>query len=81
MPKWMKVAAICLAAALALGIVARFALRRGPSGATAEFGGSLPAKEIPEFPSLDASRWVNGAPTSLASLRGEVVILEAWHPA
>ena len=81
MPKWMKVLAICLAAALALGVVARFALQRGPSGATAEYGGSLPAKAIPEFTSLDANRWVNGPPTSLASARGEVVILEAWHPA
>jgi hypothetical protein len=81
MPKWMKIAAVALAAVLALGVVARFVIGRGPSGATTEYGGSLPAKEVPEFTSLDAGRWVNGAPMSLASARGEVLIIEAWHPA
>ncbi len=32
-----------------------------------------------EFPSLDAARWVGGAPVSLASLRGRVVLVESWH--
>ena len=80
MPKWMKVAAICFAAAL-VAVGALFVLRRGPSGATTEYGGSLPTKEVPEFTSLDAARWVNGAPASLASARGQVLIIEAWHPA
>jgi hypothetical protein len=80
MPKWMKVAAICVAAALVLVVGARFAMR-GPSGATTEYGGSLPTKEVPEFTSLDVGRWVNGAPVSLAGARGEVLLIEAWHPA
>ena len=80
MPKWMKVAAICVAAALVMA-GALFMLRRGPTGATAEYGGTLPTKEVPEFTSLDAGRWVNGAPASLASARGQVLIIEAWHPA
>ena len=33
-----------------------------------------------ELTSLDASSWVNGAPTSLAALRGSPVILEIWSP-
>lgn len=81
MPKWMKVAAICFAAALVV-VGALFVTRRGgPTGATADYGGSLPTKEVPEFTSLDAGRWVNGAPASLASARGQVLIIEAWHPA
>jgi len=46
---------------------------RGRSGA------ELATKPIPELPS-DASRWVNGAPISLAS-RDKVLFIEAWHPA
>ena len=33
----------------------------------------------PEFPSIDPNRWVNGAPTTLASARGDVVLVESWH--
>ena len=36
-------------------------------------------EEPPEFPSTDANRWVNGTPTTLASLRGNVVLVESWH--
>ena len=32
-----------------------------------------------EFPSTDASYWVNGAPVKLGELRGDVVLVEAWH--
>jgi hypothetical protein len=32
----------------------------------------------PEFPSQDAERWLGGAPTTLAKLRGDVVLVEAW---
>lgn len=35
---------------------------------------------VPDFASTDASAWVNGAPTTLASLRGSVVLVEAWSP-
>jgi hypothetical protein len=55
-------------------------LYRGPSGASATFGGELEAASVPDFPSLAAERWVNGSPTSLASLRGSVVLIEAWAP-
>lgn len=33
----------------------------------------------PEFPSVDPNRWVNGTPTTLASLHGDVVLVESWH--
>jgi hypothetical protein len=46
---------------------------RGPTGETQ-------AIAVPEFPSLDATRWKNGAPQSLAAIRGEVVFLEGWSP-
>ena len=34
-------------------------------------------REAPEFPSLEAASWA-GPPTSLASLRGNVVLLNVW---
>ena len=55
-------------------------LRRGPSGATLGHGGTLAAQTVPEFPSADPSRWVNGAPTRLADNRGQVMLIEVWHP-
>jgi hypothetical protein len=52
-------------------------------------GGTAPAlatadspyvgQTAPEFPSTDPSRWVNGAPFTLASARGSVVLVESWH--
>jgi hypothetical protein len=68
---------IVLAAATA---VAGFRLWRGPSGASRDYGGELEARSVPDFPSLAGERWANGAPTSLASLRGNVIVVEAWHP-
>jgi hypothetical protein len=53
----------------------------GPTGATTEYGGSIEARQLPDFPSIDAARWVNGEPTPLSKLRGEVVFVEAWAPA
>jgi hypothetical protein len=81
MPRWMKVAAGCVLALVLVVAGSRLLTKRGPTGATVDYGGALPAKSIPEFSSLDAGRWVNGAPTSLASVRGQVVVLEGWHPA
>jgi hypothetical protein len=60
---------------------AGFRLWRGPIGATAEYGGKLESLVVPEFSSSEPSHWVNGAPVSLAALRGEVVFIEAWAPA
>jgi len=45
---------------------------RGPTGDVSDV--------VPEFPSLDQARWLNGAPQSLAAIRGEVVFLEGWSP-
>jgi hypothetical protein len=73
----MAGAAAIVAAAAAFGLRAW----RGPVGATTEYGGTLEPKLVAEFPSTDADRWVNGAPAPLASLRGEVVFIEAWAPA
>jgi hypothetical protein len=79
LPNGIKVA---VAVAL-LGAASFVGLRvwRGPVGATTEYGGAIEARVLPDFPSSDAGRWVNGAPTTLASLRGEVVFIEAWAPA
>jgi hypothetical protein len=60
--------------------VAGLRMARGPSGASSSFGGNLEATALPDFPSLAPEHWVNGAPTSLASLRGSVVLIEAWAP-
>jgi hypothetical protein len=79
LPRALKIAG----AAAILAVALPFGLRawRGPSGATTEYGGTLAPKLVAEFSSTDAGRWVNGAPTPLASLRGEVVFIEAWAPA
>lgn len=78
MKTWMK-AALAGAIVIAAGAGALRYLR-GPSGATATFGGSIEATAVPELPSSKASSWVNGAPTPLASLRGAPVLLEIWSP-
>ena len=57
-----------------------FRFYMGDSGATTEIGGRLDAPVIPDFPTADGSRWVNGEPVSLEKLRGSVVLIEAWHP-
>jgi hypothetical protein len=77
--KALKVALVVslLGAAGAVG----FRLWRGPTGATAEYGGKLESLVVPDFSSSEPARWVNGAPLSLSALRGEVVFIEAWAPA
>lgn len=74
--KW---AALALALVVAGGGLAYMKVR-GPSGATAALGGSIPAKPAPELPS-EAGRWLNGEPVSLAAVRGQVLFVEGWHPA
>lgn len=72
---------IALAVVVTLGVaVVGVRIYRGPSGASRDFGGSLEAMAVPDFSSLGPERWVNGSPTSLAALRGNVVLIEAWHP-
>lgn len=74
--KWGAV----VGAVVLLGLGGAYYKMRGPAGATTALGGSLVAKEVPELPA-DASRWLNGAPVSLAGARGEVLFFEGWHPA
>jgi hypothetical protein len=78
-PRWIKIVApiVLLGASAVVGL----RVLRGPVGATTAYGGTLEARVLPDFPSTDAARWVNGAGTPLASLRGEVVFIEAWAPA
>jgi hypothetical protein len=78
MKRWMKTA-LALAAVLCIGAGA-FRVLRGPSGASVAYGGSVEAAVAPDFPSTDATSWANGAPTTLAALRGSPVILEIWSP-
>ena len=39
---------------------------------------SAPATPAPEFPSRSAQQWINSAPLTLASLKGQVVLLDFW---
>lgn len=79
LPRWIKIAApiVLLGASAIVGL----RVWRGPVGATTAYGGTLEARLLPDFPSTDTARWVNGAPAPLANLRGEVVLIEAWAPA
>jgi hypothetical protein len=78
MKRWMKVTTV-LAVVVAAGAVG-FRVLRGPTGASVAYGGSVEASPAPEFTSTAAASWVNGAPTTLASLRGSPVVLEIWSP-
>ncbi len=66
------VSAVVLIGELGLG----FRAMRGPVG---DLGGSA-GEAVPEFTSLDAARWQNAAPVSVASTKGEVVFVEGWSP-
>lgn len=78
----MKKALVVLAMLAVLAGAAFVALRfyMGDSGATTEIGGRLDAPVIPDFPTADGKRWVNGEPASLEKMRGSVVLIEAWAP-
>jgi hypothetical protein len=77
-PRWPW-ALLAIAVLVGAG-AAGFRVLRGPSGATAALGGSIPATPAPELPA-DAAHWVNGAPVTLAGVKGQVLIVEGWHPA
>jgi hypothetical protein len=52
-----------------------------PGNNAPEGAGTAAAESGPlvaEFPSIDPSSWVNGAPMSFAQARGSVVLVEAW---
>ncbi len=74
---WLAPALVVLVVA-AGGVVAM--KMRGPSGRTTSLGGEINAAITPELPSSPAS-WVNGAPVTLASAKGQVLLVEGWHPA
>jgi hypothetical protein len=73
-------AAVAVTLLVGGGLAARYKMSRGKSGASAAYGGSLEAKVVPEFTTQDASRWVNGAPTTIAAHRGNPVLIESWSP-
>ena len=35
-------------------------------------------RPAPEFPIVDATRWLNSSPLKMEDLRGEVVMLDVW---
>jgi hypothetical protein len=78
MKRWMKITSV-LAIVVVAGAVG-FRVLRGPNGASIAYGGTVETAPAPEFTSSDAASWVNGAPTTLASLQGSPVILEIWSP-
>lgn len=65
-PLGMRAAAGILAAVAAIAVLARQAA-------------TLPeqSRPAPEFPTIEASRWL-GEPQRLAALRGRVVLLDVW---
>lgn len=66
-----------LFALLLAGARAGAGLGAGPGSAIADRREVQEGRAAPEFPSLDAASWA-GTPTSLASLRGRVVLLNVW---
>ena len=65
---------------LVFGAAALLALWYQYNGATASTDESRPA---PEFPTPEASRWINSAPLKMTGngengLRGKVVLLNVW---
>ncbi len=41
-------------------------------------GAAAQPRQAPEFPQRSAEEWINSAPLTLASLRGQVVLLDFW---
>ncbi|MES2883235.1 MAG: redoxin domain-containing protein [Pseudomonadota bacterium] len=50
----------------------------GASFLLAACGASAQPRAAPEFPTRSAEAWINSAPITLASLRGQVVLLDFW---
>ena len=66
---------LAVAAVLACG-----ACKKDSNGSSSSSSGPVAAGEIvAEFPSTDANVWVNGSAVKLGDLRGDVVLVEAWH--
>ena len=68
---------LALAALLASGACSK---KDSNGSSSSSSGGPVAAGEAAvEFPSTDANVWVNGAAVKLGDLRGDVVLVEAWH--
>jgi hypothetical protein len=73
----MKARLLFVSAALALFAAAGCKNDKGNSSSS---GGPVAAGEaVVDFPSTDANVWVNGSAVKLGDLRGDVVLVEAWH--
>jgi hypothetical protein len=70
----IRVASLVVVAALAACTKTPPADGAAASAAVADAG-----PLVPEFSSKDANHWVNGAPAMLSPMRGDVVLVEAWH--
>ncbi len=62
---------------IGLAIIAIVLLQTGPETADTAPAAGL-SRPAPEFPSAAQRDWFNSAPIRMASLRGEVVLLEIW---
>ena len=69
----MRIARL-LMASLISGATVALVYSAGSRAARTDSTGGIPA---PEFPDLRARSWA-GAPASMASLRGKVVLLNVW---
>jgi hypothetical protein len=78
--KRKRIVSLAVVAVVLGGGYGAFRYYRGPSGATAEYGGTLEDALLPDFPSNDAAAWANGTPMRLAEQRGHPVLIEAWSP-
>ena len=62
------------------GLLACGACKKDSKGNSSSSNGPVAAGElVADFPSTDADVWVNGAAVKLGDLRGDVVLVEAWH--
>ncbi|MDI1481494.1 hypothetical protein [Polyangium sp. y55x31] len=53
--------------------------KKNPSGASPS-ASTEAAAPLADFPDGKPSSWIHGAPAPLAGARGQVVLVEAWHP-
>ena len=76
--KRRTIAVVALASLLA-GVACKS--KSNDSSSSSSSGASSAAKDevVADFPSTDANAWVNGAAVKLGDLRGDVVLVEAWH--
>ena len=74
------VSLLALAAFLACGACKKNKASDCDTCASTSSSGPVAAGEtVTDFPSTDANMWVNGSAVKLGDLRGDVVLVEAWH--